>query len=432
MSWEATYGLLILFSTLTTWISGIYIGKQENASVKKRILIVAIIANLFVLYIFKYADFISTVLNQFFGFAHIRMQLPLMNLLLPIGLSFYTFQVIAYLIDVFRGEIKPERNFLIYAVFVSFFPQLVAGPIERAKNLLPQFHREHSFDSDQFIEGLKMMAWGYFMKLCIADRVSPYVDAVFNNYLMHNGFSLLLGTFFFSFQIFGDFGGYSLIAMGVAKCFNFNLTQNFHRPYLSSNIRVFWRRWHRSLSNWFLDYVYIPLGGSRCPFPGFMFNLFITFIISGFWHGSNWTFLLWGALHGFLVMGYAVKNKFFPVVRPPSPLQTFLNSCFTFILVMFIWIFFRAPDVETSFIILKKIFTEPGVVYNGFGIPETLLGVFCIGLLMFKEIKDEMGLNIHFIHHKNTWVSAISLALLIGFILLFAEFSGEAFIYFQF
>jgi D-alanyl-lipoteichoic acid acyltransferase DltB (MBOAT superfamily) len=336
------------------------------------------------------------------------------------------------MVDVFRGEAKPERNFWTYALFVSFFPQLVAGPIERAKNLLPQFHQKHFFDGDQFFEGIKMMVWGYFMKLCIADRVSPYVDAVFDSYTMHNGFSLLLGAFFFTFQLFCDFGGYSLIAIGAAKCMNFNLMQNFNRPYLSPDIKTFWRRWHISLSTWFKDYVYIPLGGNRCCLPRHLLNLFISFVVSGLWHGANWTFLAWGAIHGIFMVADVLKNRFLPKINIRHPLQKFVNIVFTFVLVMFTWVFFRASNISSAFIILKKIFTEPGMLYKGEGIPEILLTVLCIGLLMFKEIKDEMGLNIHFIHSKNNVISVLSLALMISFILLTAQFSGEAFIYFQF
>ncbi|MDR3219042.1 MAG: MBOAT family protein [Dysgonamonadaceae bacterium] len=432
MSWKPVYGLLILFSSFVTWIASIYIDKQSERKAKKKILVISLIANFAVLFVFKDADFFSTLINQILGFASIRMQLPSMELLLPIGISFYTLQVTAYVIDVYRGEIQPERSFLRYALFAAFFPQLVAGPIERAKNLLPQFHREYRYDGKVFFDGIKIMAWGYFMKLCIADRLAPYVDAVFNNYQIHNGASLLLGTFFFTFQIFCDFAGYSLIALGTAKCLGFDLTLNFKRPYLSPDIKTFWRRWHCSLSSWFADYVYIPLGGNRCTLYRHLFNLFITFVISGLWHGANWTFLIWGAYHGLLIIFYVLKNRLLPEIKAHSPFQTIISVFFTLIIVMFGWIFFRANDVEGAFSIVKKIFTEPGMLYRGNGIPDIILALFCIGLLMFKEIKDEMAWNIHLIHNKNEVISVISLSLLISFIILSANFSGGAFIYFQF
>ena len=432
MNWEPVFALLLLFSSFTTWICGKYIGKISEKKKKKIILVICLLSNLLILFIFKYADFVSQTINYFFEMTHVRMYIPPMGVLLPVGISFYTFQALGYTIDVYRGKIEPAKNIIVFFTFVSFFPQLVAGPIERAKNLLPQFHFKHKFNPEIFIEGIKLMLWGYFMKLCVADRVSPYVDAVYNNYLQHNGSSLLLGTFFFSFQIFCDFAGYSMIAIGVAKCMNFELMQNFNRPYLAKSIKTFWRRWHISLSTWFMDYLYIPMGGSRCSLPRHLFNLFITFLVSGIWHGANWTFILWGAFHGtFLIFGVLI-NKFFPKFTILPKVRGILGIVFTFILVMFTWVFFRANNITAAFEILNKIFTDPGNLYRGEGIPDLLLGLFCIFLLVFKEIKDELNLKIHFIHNKNNIVSTISMALMICFILLSAAFTGGAFIYFQF
>jgi D-alanyl-lipoteichoic acid acyltransferase DltB (MBOAT superfamily) len=354
------------------------------------------------------------------------------HLLLPVGISFYTLQALGYTIDVFRNELPPERNFGRYALFVSFFPQLVAGPIERAGHLLPQFRTVHSFNNEQCLEGVKMMVWGYFMKLCIADRVSSYVEAVFNYSAMHNGTSLMLGTFFFSFQIYCDFAGYSLIALGVAKCLGFELMTNFNRPYLARDIQDFWRHWHISLSQWLRDYVYFPLGGSRCSLPRHLSNLLITFLVSGVWHGAKWTFVLWGALHGIFVILNILKNKYLPSKKNKSTLRIISSICLTFMLVMFLRIFSRSNDIPTAFAIFKTIFTNQGPLFKGEGIPEILLAVACIGLLMLKEIKDEMELNIRFIHNKNSVISTVSLALMICFILLTAVFTGKAFIYFQF
>ena len=429
MNWKPIYALLLFFSSFITWISGIYIDKYSKKKTKKQILIACLVANLSILFVFKYADFITHSVNVLLNFFHIKMYIPGMHLLLPVGISFYTFQAIGYTIDVYRRTIKPERNFGIYALFVSFFSQLVAGPIERAKNLLPQFHRPHHFNNENFLQGLKWMLWGYFMKLCIADRVAGYVSAVYYYYMYHNGTSLLLGTFFFSFQVFCDFGGYSLIAIGAAKCLDFNLMQNFNRPNLAPNIKEFWRRWHISLTSWFRDYVYIPLGGNRCSFPRSLFNIFVTFVISGIWHGANYTFLLWGVIHGSLmIIDSGVRKISFVKIKIP----TMIKIGITFLLVMFAWVFFRVDSIDSAFIILKKIFTEPGPLFKGVGIPEMLLALTCIAILMFKEIKDEMNLNIHFLHNKNTVISTVSMALLICFILLTGEFSGAEFIYFQF
>jgi D-alanyl-lipoteichoic acid acyltransferase DltB (MBOAT superfamily) len=413
MSWEPLYGLLILFSTAVSWASGLWMVKQSTKKAKKGILFACIASNLLVLFFFKYADF---------GW----------SLLLPVGISFYTLQVIGYTIDVFRGDIEPERHFGRYALFVSFFPQLVAGPIERAKNLLPQFYKQHFFDNDQFLEGIKMMMWGYFMKLCVAERVAPYVNAVFNYHTMHNGTSLSLATFFFSFQIYCDFAGYSLIAMGTAKCLGFELMRNFNRPYLSHNLPVFWHRWHISLSQWFRDYVYIPMGGNRCALPRHLFNLFVVFAISGLWHGANWTFVLWGTLHGIFMIVNVIIDKYRSNRKEKSKFQFFSGIFVTFGLVMLSWVFFRANSISDARLILKKIFTEPGMLYKGEGIPDLLLAIACIGLLMVKEIKDETKLPVHLIHNKNNIVSVFSLASLICVIILTAVFTDNAFIYFQF
>ena len=282
---------------------------------------------------------------------NLRMPIPHFDLLLPVGISFYTFQAIGYTIDVYKEKIEAEKSFYVYALFVSFFPQLVAGPIERAANLLCQFHKKHTFDANQFIEGLKLMVWGYFMKLCIAENVAPYVNAVYNNIPNHNGTSILLATFFFTFQIFCDFGGYSLIAIGTARCLNFTLMQNFNRPYLTTSMRDFWRRWHISLSSWFTEYVYIPLGGNRCSKIKNIRNLMVTMLVSGAWHGANWTFILWGGYHGILL----VINKLFSKTHSPSWTRP-LKVVICFFLIMIGWVFFRANSIGDAMSAYYKMF----------------------------------------------------------------------------
>lgn len=308
MCWEPVYALLIAFSTITTWACGIGIEKYKNRS--KIFLTICLLANFSILFVYKYLNFFTESVFSLLDAAGLRMVVPHFELLLPVGISFYTFQAVGYTIDVYRGNLKAERNILTYALFVSFFPQLVAGPIERARNLLGQFYEKHIFDAARFIDGMKLMLWGYFMKLCIAENVAPYVNAVFNNLPNHNGTSVLLATFFFTFQIFCDFGGYSLIAIGTAKCLNFTLMQNFNHPYLSTSVKEFWRRWHISLSSWFMEYLYIPLGGSRCSEIKHQRNLFVTMLVSGIWHGANWTFVCWGGLHGLLLCAHSLKTKY--------------------------------------------------------------------------------------------------------------------------
>ena len=276
------------------------------------------------------------------------------------------------------------------------------------------------------IEGIKLMVWGYFMKLCIAENVAPYVDAVYNNAMMHTGTSMLLATFFFTFQIFCDFGGYSLIAIGAAKCMGFTLMMNFNRPYLSTSIKEFWRRWHISLSTWFSDYVYIPLGGSRCSLIKHLRNLLITFLISGLWHGADWTFVAWGGLYGVILCLEVLKKKFISITFK-GKIATIGKVLFTFGLAMLGWVFFRANTMSDALHILQSIFTDVGGLYNGEGMPQILMCIGLIALLMFKEIKDELNWPIHLMHNKSIVVSAISTAAMIVVILLCAEF-----IYFQF
>jgi alginate O-acetylation protein len=385
-----------------------------------------------ILFFYKYYEFAGSLITDFFSLLNIGIEIPRWNVLLPVGISFYIFQAVGYAVDVYRGTIKAEKNFVVYALFISFFPQLVAGPIERAKNMLPQFREKHKFSYENFDAGLRLMIWGFFMKLCVADRVSTYVDAVYNNYMEHSGVSLLLATFFFTFQIYCDFAGYSLIAIGSSKMMGFTLMENFHRPYFAKSIKEFWRRWHISLSTWFKDYLYIPLGGNRVGHYRHLWNLFVTFLVSGIWHGANLTFVLWGSLHGLYQIVGIEKNRLLPKVNVSKRLHTVFNCLVTFVLVMFAWIFFRANDLHSAFSIIAKIFTDRGPLFTGEGIPSLLLGFMCIGILMLKEIKDEMSIKVHALNSKNYLVRIISISLFIAFIILTASFNGGAFIYFQF
>lgn len=427
MSWEPAYAILIMITSLSTWECAILTDKNEKQ--KKLIITLCIIVNLIILFTFKYYNFAINTIASLVSLADFKLYIPHSDFLLPVGISFYTFQCIGYIIDVYRKDIKPERDLITYALFVSFFPQLVAGPIERAKNLLPQFHIKHTFDGESFIDGLKMMIWGFFMKLCIAGNVAPYVDAVYNNVPNHNGTSFLLATFFFTFQIFCDFGGYSLIAIGTAKCLGFKLMQNFNHPYLSLSVKEFWRRWHISLSSWFSDYVYIPLGGSRCSQIKHYRNLIITMLTSGLWHGANWTFVCWGGLHGL----YLICNSYYYKFTNKKPIAPkLLRIIVTFFFISFAWIFFRANSISEAFIIIKSIVTNHGPLFKGEGIPSLVLPVLMIGILLFKEIKDEYHLRIALMHNSSPWISVLSSSVIITVILLCAEFNSGQFIYFQF
>lgn len=444
MNWEPVYALLILFSSVTTWVCGLLIEKgrtrpthtgnvrRANRLLSNRgTLVLCIVLNIAILFFYKYWGFAGDIIRMLMQKMGVAIYVPHFELLLPVGISFYTFQALGYIIDVYRSTIRAERNFLDYALFVSFFPQLVAGPIERAANLLPQFRARHFFNGDLMITGLKMMIWGYFMKLCIADSVSAYVNAVFNNVDVHTGPSIWLASFFFTFQIFCDFAGYSLIAIGTAKCLGFKLMQNFRQPYLARNVQDFWRRWHISLSTWLSDYIYKPLGGSRKGELKHHRNLFITFLISGLWHGANWTFILWGAYHGFLQSLLVAKNKIKSKCNIGWRLPRVVAVSITFVLMLFGWVLFRANSFSGALTAWKKMLHPSGLLYLGEGRPAIVLPLAMISILMCRELANEFNLSTKFTR-TNVYYSAFCSALLIIIILLCAEFDSVPFIYFQF
>lgn len=427
MNWEPAYALLLLTSTILTYLAAIGIGHFEDRRKKKVCLVSSLVVNLFILFLFKYYNFLAANIETVMQSTGLKLDMPEFSLLLPVGISFYTFQALGYSIDVYRGTTKVEQNFLTYALFVSFFPQLVAGPIERSNNLLPQFKQQHRFSYENVMAGVTLMVWGYFMKLVLADRCGLYVDTIFNNVDKHNGGSFLLASLLFPFQIYGDFAGYSLIAIGVARVLGFKLMENFHRPYFACTVGEFWHRWHISLSTWFKDYVYIPLGGNRVGRIRNYFNLLITFVISGIWHGANWTFFCWGSLHGILLciekaLGFS-KRKF-------TGVKKFCHWFVTFVLVCFAWILFRANNLHEATVILKGIFTNPGIPKPEFA------NFIAIGLAMvvlfIKEFSDEYHWKMRFADSRCWYVRHIYIVLMISYIILFGVFGGDQFIYFQF
>lgn len=431
MNWKPVYAVLILTSTVLTYLCGLLVEKySDNKEKKKAFLVVSLVLNFGILFAFKYFNFLNDSIFQVLSSLGLRWNVPRLDILLPVGISFYTFQAVGYSIDVYRGSIRAERNFLTYALFVSFFPQLVAGPIERAKNLLPQLHAERSFNPDDVIEGLNQMIWGFFVKLCIADILSDYVEAVYDNIAFHNGSSLFLATVLFAFQIYCDFAGYSYIAIGSARVMGFRLIDNFRQPYMSMSIKEFWKRWHISLSNWFMDYLYIPLGGNRVKYARHLTNLMITFLVSGLWHGANWTFVLWGALHGSYLVA---ENLFRRYVYQPTN-NTFISklssTALCFMLVCLAWIFFRASTIGDAFLAVRKVFTDWGPLFSD---PYVFVyGFIAIAILLFKDIKDALGLKIGFLHSKHIAVRVTSFVLLTSYVLLFGALSAGSFIYFQF
>ncbi len=296
MCWKMEYIVLILASTIVDYYAGLHMGRIKDKSKRRKFLVLSLISNLGLLFAFKYFNFFNESTRAAFAHFDITYNIPYFDVLLPVGISFYTFQTLSYTIDVYRGKKEPETHLGIFALYVAFFPQLVAGPIERSTHLLPQFHKVQTFSYDRTVDGLKLIIWGMFKKVVIADRVAVVADTVFNSPGNHNGAQFMIGTFFFAYQIYCDFSGYSDIAIGSARILGIDLIKNFNRPYYSKTIAEFWKRWHISLSTWFRDYLYISLGGNRAGISRWYFNLLATFLISGLWHGANWTFIIWATM----------------------------------------------------------------------------------------------------------------------------------------
>jgi alginate O-acetyltransferase complex protein AlgI len=364
------YILILGFTIVVDYFAGIWIEKTKEKKKRKQILILSLIANILMLAIFKYYNFLNGNLSDFMNSIGYVNHIPDLSILLPIGLSFHTFQAMSYTIEVYRGNQKAERQFGIYALYVMYYPQLVAGPIERPQNVLHQYHAKHNFDYQRVTSGLKLMTWGFFKKVVVADRIAPLVDYVYNDPYSFEGVSLIVATVLFAFQIYADFSGYSDIAIGASRVMGINLMLNFRQPYFAASIGEFWKRWHISLSTWFRDYLYIPLGGNRVGKLKHMTNLFITFLISGIWHGANWTFVIWGALHGAFLVIESIVDRY--VKFPASvPIRLFRIGL-TFILVCFAWIFFRAATISDALYIVSGMFSNSGESLRVFS--ETLLG----------------------------------------------------------
>lgn len=437
MAFVPIYILILAFTIVIDYFAGLYIEKTKGSR-RKMFLICSLVANIGVLAFFKYYNFLDQNLSFLLHKLGSSNPIPYLSILLPIGLSFHTFQAMSYTIEVYRGNQKAERHFGIYSLYVMFYPQLVAGPIERPQNLLHQFREKHDFEYSRAVEGLKLILWGFFKKLVIADRLAIYVNAVYNNPQHHSGLTLLLATIFFAFQIYCDFSAYSDIAIGTAKVMGFKLMTNFNRPYFSRNISEFWKRWHISLSTWFRDYLYISLGGNRVTIPRWYFNLIIVFVLSGFWHGANWTYIIWGALNGFYlvfaIVTSAVRKKITAFLRLDKlpKLNLFLQILITFLLSCFAWIFFRANNVTDAFYIIRKIFRFKGPIFFD-QLSIIMYPFFGISFLLFIELKQEYYKGKFSFLNNNNWVFRfLSYSFLIILILLIGVFDGGQFIYFQF
>lgn len=444
MSWQPVYALLIFFSTATTFVFAALIDQSQDRQKRKLFLFVNVFVNIAILFYFKYFNFfVQTVTGLVPGLSLSQNN----NLVAVVGISFYTFQSLGYTIDVYRGKVKREKNFLTYMLFVSFFPQLVAGPIERSENLLPQLHRTYKFKYDRVKDGLVLMAWGFFKKMVIADGAALIVDYVYNDVYNHTAGRFIIATFLFAFQIYCDFSGYSDIAIGAANVIGIRLMRNFYHPYFSQDVAEFWRRWHISLNGWFTDYIYIPLGGSRRGFARTCINILVVYFVSGLWHGAAWTFVIWGLLNGV----YNIVHRLVAQLgrsgsqegKAALPVVRALKIAGTFVLIDFSWIFFRANTLENAFYIIGQVFAGLGKIFShgffaaalesvNFAGNNGMAVILCIIFMIVVEIwegKSTVDQRVKKCSWFVRWPFYYSLVLLI---LFFGVFGQSRFIYFQF
>lgn len=444
MCWKAEYLILILISTAIDYVAALRIAYSPRPHVRTTLLVLSLLGNFGLLFAFKYFNFFNESMRTLFARFNLLYDVPSLRVLLPVGISFYTFQSVSYTIDVYLGRRAPERHLGIFALYVAFFPQLVAGPIERADRLLPQFRESHAWHPEKVVDGLQLMAWGFFKKLVIADRLAVFVNEVFNHAGAYHGAPVWLAAYFFSVQIYCDFSGYSDIAIGAAQVMGFRLIDNFRQPYFAPDIAEFWRRWHISLSTWFRDYVFIPLGGSRVGAVRRYRNLLATFLISGLWHGANWTFLVWGGLHG----AYYILSQWtrpmrdrlaavsgltrFPVVRQA------VRIVITFHMVTFAYIFFRANSVNDAFVTIRSLFAfgDPLTRVRVSLTPRDFVAgiVFAAAMLVVEGMwgKQNPSCGRSPFADRPKWARCVFYYVVVMSVLVFGKFTANPFIYFQF
>ena len=435
--WDWRFLGLVLFTTTLDFTLGILIHETEEVAKRKRLVTLSVIMNLGFLGFFKYFNFFIDSFVRMLSVFHITPSWHTLHIILPIGISFYTFQSMSYTIDVYKKEFEPERDFFRFATFVALFPQLVAGPIVRAKHFLPQFREDKKLDWDRIKEGLTQVIWGFFKKVAIADTLAPFVDQCFALPSNYSSSHLLVGVILYSFQIYCDFSGYSNIACGLAQAMGFDFPWNFRTPYFSKNFSEFWTRWHISLSSWLRDYLYISLGGNRGGEGKTYRNLILTMILGGLWHGANFTFIVWGFLHGFyLVVQRLLSEPFERVlnfIRMPRFLQNGLSILIVYFFTCLAWVFFRASDISSAWFIIKRIASGDGfgwsTVINQFLV---LKAVLLIAVLLAAEIINNNVTNLQKLSVNHTFFRVISLSILLWLIAFFGTFSSSAFIYFQF
>lgn len=429
--WDWRFLGLLLITAFSTYFAGIWMGSTADEKKRKRINVGAIVLNIGILFFFKYFNFFVQSFADAFSLFGTEINVHTLKILLPVGISFYTFTALSYSIDVYQRKVEPTRDVLAYLAYVTFFPSILSGPISRAQKQLPQYFKKRSFDYDKAVSACKILLLGGVMKLCLADRLGIYVDAVYANIAQHNGTTLLFTSIMYTIQIYADFAGYSLMAIGSGRLLGIELQTNFIRPYFAKTVTDFWRRWHISLTTWFRDYIYFPLGGNRCSKARWILNTMIVFTVSGLWHGAAYTFIIWGAMHGAcmvferLVYGEKIKQ-----ISDKFSIANLLRLMLTFTIVNFAWVFFRVSDLGDVMVIFRKIFTEPG---RPFLDTNTLMMAFFAMVIVFiYDFIKEKNLNIHLLSSKYMVVRYITAVLLIVYILAYGVLNGGSFIYFQF
>ena len=434
MNWKPAFALVLLGVTLVTYCGGQVLERKderEKITVKrKRLVWLFALIGLLPLLVFKYYIFLNDSLTEGLAAIGLKFALPGLNWAVPVGISFFTFQAVGYMLDVYHERVKAEKNLLDYVLFVSFFPQVTSGPISTAEELMPQIKAAHKFDYEQGKQGLKYLLWGMFIKLVIADRLGLFVDTVYANYVHYSGATCFVASIFYTLQIYCDFAGYSLMAIGIARTLGFNLIDNFRRPYFAVSVTDFWKRWHISLTRWLTRQIYIPLGGSRCSKVRTYWNILVTFLVSGIWHGANWTFIFWGVMHGILQImekalgwqkyegnNWAVKS---------------IRIVITFLLVNFAWVFFRMPNISDAFAMIESMFNNLGTPnLSDYGASSLLMTAIALSILVFKDLRDEFFSNrFGFLNYKIVrWTIYV---LLFCMVLNFGILDGGQFIYVNF
>ncbi len=432
--WDWRFLGLLILSSLIDFTIGLKLDKTTNKDYRKALLWLSILMNIGILGFFKYFNFFIDSFTEAFTFFGYHIEAHHINLILPLGISFYTFQTLSYTIDVYKGKMKATNDIVAFLAFICFFPQLVAGPIERATNLLPQFYKKRFFDYNQASDGMRQILWGLFKKVVISNNCSIYVSEIFLNYDSYSGSTLLLGAVFFAFQIYADFSGYSDMAIGIARLFGFDLMKNFNFPYFSSNIAEFWRRWHISLTTWFRDYIYYPLGGSLGSRSTTIRNVMIIFLVSGFWHGANWTFLVWGFLNALYFLPSIFLKREKKPLKKRLGIQKLIKISGTFFLVCIAWVFFRAPNVTIAFDYLNNLFSIslfefPSLITPKLDMIYLIFNILFLIVVEWFQQEKEHGLDLGTFQPNQR---RILYALVFCSIMFFGTFGKEEFIYFQF